>query len=170
MIRLLMATLALSVSATAMASGGGGGGSWSAPASVAEPPVDLTAEWRAGVDALKAQDYKAAIKHLRLVAREKGKDADAQNYLGYAYRKSGDSKQAMKYYGKALALNPNHPGANEYLGELYLEMKDVAKADERLAVLNACCAASPVTQQLADAIAEFKSKGNFVAKPPMLSY
>jgi tetratricopeptide (TPR) repeat protein len=166
----LTAAAAISVApVTLHAAGGGGGGGWSPPASVA-PSVDLAAEFASGVAAIKAQDYKKAIRHLRVVAREKPKDADAQNYLGYAYRKTGDSKAALKYYGKALALNPNHPGANEYLGELYLEMKDVAKAEERLAVLNACCAGQAVTMQLSEAISEYKAKGSFVAKAPLLSY
>jgi hypothetical protein len=41
-------------------------------------------------------------------------------------------------YGKALKLKPNHVGA-EYLGELVPEMKDLPKAEERLAVLTKAC-------------------------------
>ena len=47
----------------------------------------------------------------------------------------GDKAKAMTYYTKALNLEPNHLGANEYMGELYLELNDLAKAEERLADL-----------------------------------
>ena len=41
---------------------------------------------------------------------------------------------ALNYYNQALAMEPRHRGGNEYLGELYLEMKQPEKANERLAV------------------------------------
>jgi tetratricopeptide (TPR) repeat protein len=153
----------------AMAAGGGGGGSWSSP-EASTTKVDLAAEFRSGMIAIEKSDYKKAIKHLRRVAKDQSKNADAQNYLGYAYRKNGDSKNALRLYEKALKLNPDHPGANEYLGELYLEMKDMQKAEGRLAVLSACCANNIVTKQLSDAIAEYKANGAFTAKPPLITY
>jgi tetratricopeptide (TPR) repeat protein len=168
-IRTLVICSVLTLPMLAFAAGGGGGGSWTPPAAVAEK-IDLAAEFRAGLVAIEKTDYKSAVQHFRVVAKDQPKNADAQNYLGYAYRKNGDRKNALKYYEKALKLNPNHPGANEYLGELYLEMKDVPKAEARLAVLSACCAANAVTKQLGDAIAEYKAGGSFTAKPPLITY
>ncbi len=155
-------------SAMAMAAGGGGGGSM--PAASSAPQVDPRAEYKSGLDAIGAANYKKAIMHLKNVAAAAPKFADAQNWLGYSYRKTGDSKTSLKYYQKALKLEPNHAGANEYLGELYLELKDMPKAEERMAVLTACCAATSQAKQLADAIAEYKAGGKFTAKPPMLTY
>jgi tetratricopeptide (TPR) repeat protein len=42
--------------------------------------------------------------------------------MGFAYRKLGDYDRALQQYDRALALNPHHRGALEYLGEAYLEM------------------------------------------------
>jgi protein involved in temperature-dependent protein secretion len=39
----------------------------------------------------------------------------------------------------ALKLDPNHKGANEYLGELYVDMGDMAKAQAQLAKLQQLC-------------------------------
>src|SRR5262249_9458859 len=77
--------------------------------------------------------------YLEKVLAVKPDDADALNLMGFTERKLGDPSQSLEYYNKALALNPKHLGANEYLGELYLEMKDVKKAEERLAVLQQAC-------------------------------
>ncbi|MBW2231407.1 MAG: hypothetical protein JRG92_15150 [Deltaproteobacteria bacterium] len=38
-----------------------------------------------------------------------------------------------------LALEPMHRGANEYLGELFLELGRIDRAKERLAVLDRAC-------------------------------
>jgi Flp pilus assembly protein TadD len=168
--RPLMLTLVsgvLTVSNSAYSAGGGGG---SMPSASAAPQIDLRAEYKSGLDALGAQNYKKAIKHFRAVTGGAPKLADAHNWLGYSYRKSGDTKAALKSYLKALKLEPNHAGANEYLGELYLEQKDLPKAEERMAVLNSCCAATSQAKQLADAMAEYKAGGTFTAKAPLLSY
>ena len=42
-------------------------------------------------------------------------------------------------YKKALAIDPDHRGANEYLGELYLQTGDLAKARVRLDKLDGIC-------------------------------
>ncbi len=46
---------------------------------------------------------------------------------------------ALAHYGRALELEPEHRGANEYLGELYLDLGQLAKAEERLQVLDKAC-------------------------------
>ncbi|MES1151563.1 MAG: tetratricopeptide repeat protein, partial [Dongia sp.] len=83
--------------------------------------------------------YQEAIPVLQKLIKDKGAYADALNLLGYSYRKSGDQATALDYYNQALAMEPEHLGANEYLGELYLEMKKPAEAKERLAVLKKAC-------------------------------
>jgi hypothetical protein len=49
-------------------------------------------------------------------------------------------------------MEPKHLGANEYLGELYLEMKQPDKAKERLAVLKAACGDCEEYEDLENAI------------------
>jgi tetratricopeptide (TPR) repeat protein len=82
--------------------------------------------------------------------------ADALNLLGYANRKLGDKSKAMTYYTKALNLEPNHLGANEYMGELYLEMNDLPKAEERLAILKNACGDCDEFDDLEDEIENYK--------------
>ena len=96
--------------------------------------------------------YGEAIPILQKLIKDKGAYADALNLLGYSYRKSGDAKTALDYYNQALAMEPKHLGANEYLGELYLEMKQPDKAKERLAVLKAACGDCEEYEDLEDAI------------------
>ena len=57
-------------------------------------------------------------------------------------RKTGDFKTSLTYYTKALDLQPDHKAAREYLGELYVETGNMAKAKEQLAALAKLCPAA----------------------------
>jgi len=92
--------------------------------------------------------YSDAIPILQQLVKDKGAYADALNLLGYSYRKSGDAQTALEYYNQALAMEPEHLGANEYLGELYLEMNQKDKAQERLAVLKKACGSCEEAKEL----------------------
>jgi tetratricopeptide (TPR) repeat protein len=59
--------------------------------------------------------------------------------LGFSLRKSGDYAQAYTYYRKALDFEPNHKGALEYLGELYVERGELGKAREHVRLLRRLC-------------------------------
>jgi tetratricopeptide (TPR) repeat protein len=63
---------------------------------------------------------------------------DILNDYGYSLRKLKQYEKAEKYYLAALKINPNHTGANEYLGELYLETQRPELAKKRLEVLKNC--------------------------------
>jgi tetratricopeptide (TPR) repeat protein len=73
------------------------------------------------------------------VIRDKPGHADALNYLGYSHRKLGEFKQSLAYYTKALEIDPGHRRANEYLGELYLQMGQLSSAEKQLARLDDLC-------------------------------
>ena len=88
---------------------------------------------------IDAKDYNGAIALLTQIVASKPDDADANNLLGYSLRKTGKWQEAETFYLKALAKDAKHLGANEYLGELYAERGDLAKARERLKVLEAAC-------------------------------
>ena len=64
--------------------------------------------------------------------------ADTLNYLGFTTRKLGDYENGEKYYLEGLAINPNHIGINEYLGELYVVTNRINLAKERLEILKSC--------------------------------
>lgn len=107
---------------------------------------------------IDASDYEGAVPLLQKVVRESPKNADAFNLLGYSHRKLGNREKALKNYQQALALEPEHLGANEYLGELYLEMQDLPKAEERLAVLANACSNCEEYQELKAQIDAYKAK------------
>ena len=82
--------------------------------------------------------YEKALGLLILSDKEKPNKADTLNYLGFTTRKLGDYDGGEKYYLKGLAIEPNHDGINEYLGELYVVTNRIDLAKERLAVLKSC--------------------------------
>lgn len=96
-------------------------------------------DYELGVKAVKAKDWSRARALLQKVVQAEPRNADAWNYLGYSYRHLKQFDQSLAAYQKALAVNPDHRGANEYVGELYLQMGDPEKARERLEKLRALC-------------------------------
>ena len=114
-------------------------------ASLADPTEEkpgaseLDPEYAAGKKAIEAKDWNAAIKALSSAALRDTRNPDIQNYLGYAYRNAGNLPLAFRHYEKALQLSPRHRGAHEYVGEAYLMVGDLAKAEEHLDALRAIC-------------------------------
>ncbi|MCP4330745.1 MAG: tetratricopeptide repeat protein [Alphaproteobacteria bacterium] len=109
--------------------------SWAADTARSRPdsPLDKAAQ------AVDAGDYGQAVPTLEEIVESDPTSADALNYLGYSHRKLGQYEIAKTYYLRALEVDPEHKGANEYLGELYLEQGDLAAAEERLEVLDDAC-------------------------------
>jgi len=82
--------------------------------------------------------YQKAFKLLEISNKKKPNKADTLNYLGFTARKLGDYEKGEDYYLKGLALEPNHKGINEYLGELYVVTNRIDLANERLEILKSC--------------------------------
>ena len=59
--------------------------------------------------------------------------------MGYVLRKSGDFENSAVHYAKALEINPQHLGALEYQGELYLTIGDLDLAKANLQRLDKLC-------------------------------
>lgn len=89
---------------------------------------------------INAKDYAGALAELRGLA-EDNQQADVYNLMGFTLRKTGDYRTSLTYYTKALELQPDHKAAREYLGELYVETGDMAKAEEQVATLKQLCPA-----------------------------
>jgi tetratricopeptide (TPR) repeat protein len=87
---------------------------------------------------IKAADYKGALAELTRIA-DTNQHADVYSLMGYSLRKIGDYPTSLTFYKKALDFDADHKGAREYLGELYVEMGDLPKAREQLAVLTKLC-------------------------------
>ena len=105
-----------------------------APRSTPENP-----NMAAGRKAIEAKDFKAAVGYLTKAVQEEPNNADAQNMLGYSYRKVGTFDKSMEHYQKALKIDTSHRSAHEYLGELYLDMNQLDNAEKQLAALKKAC-------------------------------
>lgn len=130
---LLAVVLTLALASAALAAGS---------PSTSRPPARPQAQptdYDLGVKAVQAGDYARALTLFQKVVQADPRNADAWNYIGFSHRNLKRFDESLAAYQKALALNPDHRGANEYLGELYLQTGDPAKARERLAKLSALC-------------------------------
>ena len=137
----------------------------SAPAMpAAEPdPLDVLVgnnpDFAQGKRAVEARDWKAAIKWLTAADKRGGRNADIQNYLGFAYRNDGQLDVSFKHYEQALKIDPRHRGAHEYIGEAYLMTRNLAKAEEHLAALKRVCpAVCEEYDDLSKKIADYRTR------------
>jgi tetratricopeptide (TPR) repeat protein len=99
----------------------------------------LDPDFAAGKQALAANDWNGAIKALGSAALRDTRNADIQNYLGYAYRRLRQLEPAFRHYRLALMLNPRHRSAHEHLGEAHLVVGNLPQAEEHLAALERVC-------------------------------
>lgn len=88
---------------------------------------------------LESKNFTQALSDLKTMDKEFPNNADINNLLGYASRNLMQYKQSASYYTKALRINPNHLGAIEYQGELFLKTKKVTAAKRNLAKLKSLC-------------------------------
>ena len=132
----------------------------------AEPdPLDVLVgnnpDFAQGKRAVEARDWKAAIKWLTAADKRGGRNADIQNYLGFAYRNDGQLDVSFKHYEQALKIDPRHRGAHEYIGEAYLMTRNLAKAEEHLAALKRVCpAVCEEYDDLSRKIADYRARNN----------
>jgi tetratricopeptide (TPR) repeat protein len=99
----------------------------------------LDPDFAAGKKSLGAGDWATAITALKLAALRDPRNADIQNYIGYAYRRLRQLGPAMHHYQLALMFNRRQRSAHEHLGELYLVLGEPAKAKEHLTALEEIC-------------------------------
>ncbi len=116
------------------------------------------ADMKAGREAIDRQDWSAAVDHLSKVAAAEPNNADARNWLGFANRKLGKMEAAFAAYDEALRLDPRNKHAHEYVGEAYLMVGDLDKAERHLAELQKLCTPIPCEEhkELERAIDQYK--------------
>lgn len=113
-----------------------------------------------GQQAVEAGEWQKAVKLLERAVKLNPTNADAFNLLAYSYRRNGQLDPAFANYEKALQLEPKHKGAHEYIGEAFLMVGEIGKAEEQLAILEDLCgSACDETQRLSEAIARYKNGG-----------
>ena len=110
---------------------------------------------------IKNKKWVEAIDELKRV--NDPASADWNNLMGYSLRKARtpDLAGAERHYNEALRIKPDHRGALEYSGELYLMKGDLASAEKRLAMLDkACLFGCEEYTDLKKAIERYKAAGN----------
>lgn len=139
----LAALMALStfLAVPAMAAGTSDGSSATAAASYAEA--------KAMVD---EGNFVAALPNLIALTKADAKNADAWNLLGFTYRKLGQLEDSDAAYLTVLSINPDHLGALEYQGELFITTGKLDEAKANLAKLQALCGTCEQAQDLEAAL------------------
>jgi len=124
-----------------------------APETVAIPTF---AEAQAAVD---AADFPTAQRLLAQLVGAEPNNADVWNLLGYTNRNMNLAGPAMEAYEMALTLEPNHLGALEYQGELFVTLKRLEDAQKNLDKLKKLCGDCEQAVDLEAAIAAAPAEG-----------
>lgn len=132
-------TLGRAVLAVLLAVGGALLGTAPAANAVDTPTTREAPDLAAVRAKVKAKEWKSAITDLNGMIDKGVQHADVYNLLGFSLRKSGDLATAYTFYRKALDFDPEHKGALEYLGELYVQRGELAKAREHVVLLRKLC-------------------------------
>ena len=85
----------------------------------------------------KAGKYDWAIQVLSEVKDQS--NPDVLTMLGYSNRKSGRVEEGFAFYQKALAINPDHVRAHEYLGEGLVAQGKLEQAKFQLGEVKRIC-------------------------------
>jgi|KBSMisStandDraft_5_1062788.scaffolds.fasta_scaffold178701_2 predicted Zn-dependent protease len=152
----------------AMGGGGGGGMGGSGMGGYSggmRGSVSLD-DYGTAVRLIHHEKYADAIPYLNRALHERPNSADVLNYLGYTHRMLGDYPGSLDFYQQALARDPDHKGAREYLGELYLKMNQLANASAQLTELTRLCPSGCEEKDvLTKAIADYQLAAAVPATP-----
>lgn len=110
-------------------------------------PVKPKASWFDEVKALhKERDFPKALEILK--SENQTRSADWNNLMGYTLRNlpQPDNDKAMSFYQTALNIEPDHRGALEYQGRLFLKLGQAQSAEANLARLAKACGPSGCVQ------------------------
>jgi tetratricopeptide (TPR) repeat protein len=116
-----------------------------APIAAADPDEvdpDLAArdaDYAAGKKAVGTKSWTEAVRLFKRAELRHPDHADLQNSLGFSYRNLNQYELAFTHYKRALAIDPRHRGAHEYIGEAYLMTGDLPSAQKHLAALREIC-------------------------------
>ncbi len=110
-----------------------------ATATTSTTAKNLTSELAKIRDLVAKKNFTAALAALKIADKDFPNNADINNLLGYSARNLKQYANAAAYYTKALKIDPNHLGALEYQGELFMLTKKSAQAKKNLAKLKTLC-------------------------------
>ena len=104
------------------------------------PPAEEKAV-RQAREAIAERSWLRAAELLQAHVRAYPDDADAHNLLGYSLRQLERYELSQAAYERALAIEPEHLGAHEYLGQLMLTLGRRDRALHHLSTLERLCQA-----------------------------
>ena len=89
---------------------------------------------------VKSKKFDKAVVMLEELLKDKknANNPDILNDYAFSLRNLKQFDKAEKFYLAALKIDPKHVGANEYLGELYLQTKRPEQAKKILEILKNC--------------------------------
>lgn len=150
----LSVSMGIATPGLSFAAGGGGGESYGSPKE--------TSYWvKKANTAISKEDFKKAYSILGTGVKKEPDNADIHNLLGFSSRKMGLYEESEKHYRKALSLDPDHKGALEYMGELFLTLN---RPDEARALLErlgkVCWLGCDEKDELKEAIAKWEQNQN----------
>lgn len=118
-------------------SGGNSGGGYSSDGSGSS--LNVRSEIRAIKALLSKEKYRQASRQAQAIINQDWYNADAWNLMGFSQRKMGNYKKSGKAYARALKFDPEHKGALEYQGELFIKLGELDKAFANQRILAELC-------------------------------
>jgi tetratricopeptide (TPR) repeat protein len=135
--------------------------------SISAPDFDAAAEYRRGIDALKAQKFAEAKKAFGNVLGAIPSDANVNFLAGMADAGLNDLKGAVRHYERALRSNGKLVPAYQELAITYVKLGDRGKAQSTLAKLQkldqTCAGTCKDAQAIKDALTAVQAA---LAAPP----
>ena len=84
-------------------------------------------------------EYESSKNILKKLIDQNNENPEAWNLLGYIERQMQNFNKSLKYYNKALLLNPEYIPAHHYIAITYLEIGNLEKAKYHLDKLDLLC-------------------------------
>jgi tetratricopeptide (TPR) repeat protein len=172
------ASLAVLLPTASVAVANSGGGSMSSAPSMSAPEFDAAAEYRSGIDALKASRFADAKKSFGKVLGVAPTDANANFLAGLADAGLNDLKAAARHYERAVKSNGKMVEAHQELAVTYAKLGQRDKAQAELAKLQKleadCKGTCDTAQALKDAISAVSAalaappQARLETRPPLL--
>lgn len=128
-----------------------------ATAEQAKAPVQLNL--KAGLSAMQADDYGAAVIQLERAIVADPKNPDGYAALGQSHRQLGNSQKALKYSRIALEIEPSHLSALHLQGQAQLDVGELTAAEDTLERLGRRCdRICPEYERLSRAVADHRAR------------
>jgi tetratricopeptide (TPR) repeat protein len=80
-------------------------------------------------------EFSGAIDQLHVELDNDHDNPEILSLIGLSHRRLLNYEDALIFYQSALQVEPEHPGANQHLGELFIETGQLDKAQKQLELL-----------------------------------